>query len=97
MSSKIENWRQEKTGIGPEPRLVPLSNKGTAKATLYADDNSAGETASTLEELKTKTEQMLVRIFDHMRSSRLLINPDKTKVLLFATRQKRARNNLDSN
>ena len=37
---------------------------------------------------------MLGRIFSHMKSSRLLINEDKTQLLLFATYQKRAKNDL---
>ena len=92
--NKIENWREEKTGIGPEPLLVPNITDQTSRATLYADDNSAGEVGKTVGELKTKTENMLNIIFKHMRESRLLINAGKTKVLLFATRQKRSRNDL---
>ena len=37
---------------------------------------------------------MLLKIFEHMRASCLLINAGKTKVLLFATPQKRAKNDL---
>ena len=44
--------------------------------------------------MKAKTESMLLKIFEHMRASRLLINAGKTKVLLFATPQKRAKNDL---
>ena len=38
---------------------------------------------------------MLNNIIHHMRYNRLLINSGKTKVMLFATYQKRARNNLN--
>ena len=57
----IEYWRIEKTGIGPEPELVPHEKKNTAEASVYADDNSAGEEAENVAELKVKTEEMLLR------------------------------------
>ena len=91
----INVWRAEKTGIGPEPQLVPDVGENTAEATLYADDNSVGEVAINVEELKLKTEMMLNRIISHMRSSQLLINADKTRVMLFAISQKRSKNNLE--
>ena len=47
-----------------------------------------------MEELRKKTEAMLHGIFDHMRSSHLLVNSDKTKVMLMATYQKRTNNDL---
>ena len=90
----VEAWRTEKIGIGPEPKLVPSAVEGIAEATIYADNNSAGEVAESVPELKTKTEVMLGKIFENMRASRLLINSGKTKVMLFATTQKRAKNNL---
>ena len=93
--TNIESWREEKTNVGPEPELIPAGMKGTAEACMYADDNSAGEEAYTVEDLKFKTEVMLQKIFDHMRTSRLLVNSDKTKVLLLATYQKRTKNNLE--
>ena len=80
--------------VGPEPKAFVNSEDITARATLYAGDNSASETGKTVEELKQKTEEMLGKIFEHMRASRLLINSGKTNVMLFATRQKRATNNL---
>ena len=92
--NKVENWKREKQGNGPEPSMSPV-NSSTAEATIYADDNSAGEVASTVEELKRKTEKMLDTIFGHMRASRLLINSDKTGLMLFATPQKRSKNNLE--
>ena len=49
---------------------------------------------TTVEELKQKTEAMMGKIIDHMRQNRLLINAGKTKVMLFATSQKRAKNDL---
>ena len=49
---------------------------------------------TTVEELKQKTEAMMGKIIDHMRQNRLLINAGKTKVMLFATPQKRAKNDL---
>ena len=61
---------------------------------MFADDNSAGEEAHSVEELKNKTERMLMKNFEHMRSSRLLVNSGKTKVMLLATYQKRTRNDL---
>ena len=45
-------------------------------------------------ELKEKTEDMLTKIFKNMREGRLLINAGKTKLMLFATVQKRTKNNL---
>ena len=93
--NNIEQWRSEKTGIGPEPEIVPSEIECSVGASIYADDNSAGEEAKTVDELKEKMEEMLVKIFDHMRSGRLLVNSDKTKVMLFATYQKRAKNNLE--
>ena len=69
----------------------------TGQATIYADDNSAGEEATTVGELKSKTEKMLDKIFINMRAGRLLVNAGKTKVMLFATRQKRAKNDLAFN
>ena len=90
----IDRWLEEKSGIGPEPLLIPAEDGESPEATIYADDNSAGESGSTVDEVKGKTEVMLNKIFDHMRTGRLLVNPDKTKIMLFATNQKRARNNL---
>ena len=92
--NNIDEWGKEKTGIGPEPEFLPGHDEDSSDATLYADDNSAGETGFNKEELKNKTEAMLNKIVNHMRSNRLLINSGKTKVLLFATSQKRARNDL---
>ena len=83
--NNIEHWRNEKTGIGPEPELRIEEIESTAKASLYADDNSAGEEGTAVEELKAKTEDMLTKIFSHMKTSRLLVNPDKTKIMLPAT------------
>ena len=77
--NNISRWRSEKTGVGPEPQLVPDSYSGSPEATIYADDNSAGEEAKTKDELKNKTEKMLRKIVDHMRAGRLLINAGKTK------------------
>ena len=73
---------------------MPEDPNVTSRASMYADDNSAGEEAKTVDELKEKTEAMLTKIFSHMRSSRLLVNPDKTKIMLMATYQKRSKNNL---
>ena len=92
--NSIESWRREKTGIGPEPELLPSEETGTAEGSMYVDDNSAGEEATTLAELKEKTEIMLKRIFDHMWSNRLLVNSGKTRVMLMATYQKRSKNDL---
>ena len=92
--NRIEKWRQEKTGIGPEPEMITSANNETADATIYADDNSAGEVGATVDELKFKTEYMLEKIFQHMRTNRLLIHAGKTKVMLFATSQKRSKNDL---
>ena len=36
--NKINNWRMEKTGIGPEPRLIPNEAGGTSTGSIYADD-----------------------------------------------------------
>ena len=88
--NKIENWRQEKTEVGPEPRLIPEDHGDSSEASIYADDNSAGEKGNTIEELKNKTENMLSKIFSHMRASRLLVNSGKTMVLVFATYQKQS-------
>ena len=93
--TKLNHGWMKKTGIGPEPKLLPSDLETTAEACIYADDNSAGETGTTKEELKEKTENMLHKIFEHMRSSRLLINSDKTKVMMFATTQKRSKNDLN--
>ena len=93
--NKIENWRQEKTVVGPEPLLIPVNGETSAEASMYADDNSAGEKGKTVKEVKEKTEKMLQSIFDHMRSKRLLVNSDKTKVMLLATYQKRTLNDLE--
>ena len=95
--NKIESWNKEKTGIGPEPQLIPSDLETSADACIYADDNSAGEEAVSKEELKEKTEQMLQKIFNHMKACRLSVNERKPKVMLFATRQKRARNELEFN
>ena len=57
-NNKPEMWKEEKTGIGPEPSIVPVLKECTASATIYADDNSAGEEGDTVEELKDKTEVM---------------------------------------
>ena len=92
--NKVEIWRKEKTGIGPEPRLVPSDGKESSGATMYADDSSVSETANTIEDLKVKTERMLDRVFAQMRSKRLLVNADKTRVMCFATYQKRTKNDL---
>ena len=62
---------------------------------MYADDNSSGEEALTVRDLKKKTEDMLLKIFKHMRASRRLVNADKTEVMLMATYQKQTRNNLN--
>ena len=59
--NNIESWRKEKTGVGPEPAM-DRRGEGTAEATIYADDNSAGEEAETVPELKEKTEVMLMTI-----------------------------------
>ena len=93
-ANNIDGWRKEKTGIGPEPKLLPDHDEDNGEATLYADDNSAGVTGTTKGELKLKTENMLGKIINHMRSNRLLIHPGKTKVMLFATPQKRSKNDL---
>ena len=90
----INTWIREKTGIGPEPRLVSRNIETTAATCIYADDNSAGEEAYTVDELKNKTEKMLSSLFQHMKTSRLLVNADKTKVMLMATYQKRTKNDL---
>ena len=90
----IEEWRTEKSGIGPEPQLLPDEPRNSSECSMYADHNSVGEEAYTVEELKDKTETMLHKVFNHMRTSRLLVNPDKTKVMLIASYQKRTNNNL---
>ena len=94
--NKIENWREEKTNIGPEPLLIPsnLNEESAAQASIYADDNSVGEKANDLNELKDKTKIMLDKVFEHMRAGRLLVNSDKTKILVFAMHLKRACNDL---
>ena len=92
--NRIESWRGEKTGTGPEPELIPGEVSTTAEACIYADDNSASEEAYTVNDLKTKTEVMLKKIFCHMKTSRLLVNSDKTKIMLMATYQKRTKNDL---
>ena len=65
----INTWIREKTGIGPEPRLVSRNIETTAATCIYADDNSAGEEAYTVDELKNKTEKMLSSLFQHMKTS----------------------------
>ena len=72
--NKVENWRAEKTGIGPEPELAPPETEDSPSASIYADDNSTSVSAKTIAELKEKTEDMLGKIFEHMGSSRLLVN-----------------------
>ena len=90
--TNIEEWRTEKSGIWPEPRLMPDEPKNSSECSIYADDNSVGGKAETVEELKGKTETVLHKVFKHMKSSRLLVNPD---VMLMASYQKRTKNNLE--
>ena len=48
----LDNWREEKTGVGPNKPPVSSDVNITARATMYADDNSARESAKTVVELK---------------------------------------------
>ena len=92
--NKIEVWREENTAIGPEPDMKYSSETESAEATIYADDNSASEVGVSVSEVKSKTECMLEKIFQHIKANRLLINEGKTKVMLLATPQKWSKNNL---
>ena len=86
---KYEMFRmEEKTGIGPERRQVE-KYEGSSRATLYADDSSARESAKTLGELKEKTERMLTKLFNIMRKNRLAVNTGKTQILCLRTPQKK--------
>ena len=53
--NQIELWRKEKSGIGPEPELIPYDKEDSTQGTIYADDNSIGETGKTVQEVKKKT------------------------------------------
>ena len=94
-NNKVEKWIEERTGIGPSKPVVPEDVNTTARATIYADDTSARESAKTTAELAVKTEKMLETLIDAMRESRLLVNAGKTKMILCATRQKRQRHELE--
>ena len=93
----VSDWREERTGIGPEHLGDGKKSEEELNSSIYADDTSAGTEDVDVRQLEENTEKMLVRLFCHMKSNRLQVNEDKTIVLAIATPQKRSKNAIALN
>ena len=86
----IESWRGERTEVGPDQLRVKKNQEPhDGRAELYADDSTASAAGITWEEVKAKITRTIRPVFENMKSARLKVNEDKTKLLLIASNQKR--------
>ena len=86
----IKRWRSEQTVVGPaQLRIKRNQEPHDGLAEVYADDSTASAAGKTWEEVKVKITRTIRPVFDNMKSARLKVNQDKTKLLLIASNQKR--------
>ena len=77
----IERWRSERTVVGPDQlRIKRNQEPHDGLAELYADGSTASAAGKTWEEGKSKITRTIRPVFDNMKSARLKVNEDKTKL-----------------
>ena len=61
---------------------------GTLSGLMYADDTTLKAAANTHEQVQNKLQQLTDKTMNWLRNNRLVVNPNKSSVMLIGTRQK---------
>ena len=66
---------------------------GTLSGLMYADDTTLKAAANTHKQVQNKLQQLTDKTMNWLRNNRLVVNPNKSSVMLIGTRQKINDNN----